>query len=133
MLPLAEKPKPACHPERSVHSNGLCKPCYLRQWRVENPTKHRGYKLKETYGLSLQDFDDLLKAQDNCCAICTKKFIDNERPVVDHKHGTKIVRGLVHYWCNTRLPAIEDNEFLENALRYLEDARRKENDQAGKV
>jgi hypothetical protein len=78
--------------------------------------------------MSLQDFKNRLEAQGNCCALCRKPF-GNERPVVEHNHETNFVRGLTHYWCNTRLTAVEDKEFLENALRYLEDAQRRYDEQ----
>jgi hypothetical protein len=60
--------------------------------------------------MSLQYFTNLLAAQGNCCALCRKPFGD-ERPVVEHDHETNFVRGLTHYWCNTRLTAVEDKEF----------------------
>jgi len=60
---------------------------------------------------------ELLATQHNQCAICSGdisvKFAD------DHSHETGQVRGLLCVRCNTRLPAVEDQEFVESARRYL--------------
>ena len=102
------------------------------KWKATNSLKELDCRLRYRYGITFEQFLILLIEQKGCCAICKRPFVD-ERPLVDHDHETKIVRGLVHYGCNTLLAAIENVDFLNNALRYLEDARRKENEQAGKI
>ena len=73
----------------------------------------------------------MMVEQNYTCAICRKPFGDSRSltPLIEHDHNTGFVRGLVHYWCNTRLTAVEDKEFLGNALRYLEDAQRRYDEQ----
>lgn len=67
------------------------------------------------YGISQLDWDHLLAAQGGLCAIC------RERPprVVDHDHGSLIVRGLLCNACNVRLVALDRDGWLQAALAYL--------------
>jgi hypothetical protein len=70
------------------------------------------------YGLEPADFDELVKKQQNKCAICgalDPKFH------VDHDHETGKVRGLLCDSCNRLLGHAHDRvETLTAAVRYLE-------------
>lgn len=61
--------------------------------------------LKHTYGIRLADYLQLLKNQDNCCAICKSKSSGGKKKYfsVDHNHQTGKVRGLLCCHCNTLL------------------------------
>jgi GDPmannose 4,6-dehydratase len=81
----------------------------------------------ETYGLTEQDFQSLVKLQNNCCAICKSPF-DMENTLktchVDHCHKTNVVRGLLCARCNLGLGQFKDNvEILRTASDYLEGKR----------
>lgn len=69
----------------------------------ERPEKFRAgmrrRHLFREYGLSVQEFDDLVKVQKGKCAICKKKV----KLVVDHCHSTGRVRGLLCSMCNGHL------------------------------
>ena len=52
------------------------------------------WRLRNTYGLSLEDFERKLKEQDNKCALCKKPFTST--PSIDHNHKTGEFRGLLH-------------------------------------
>ena len=134
ILPSEHK-KATCHPDRQVVGNGLCGACYQREWRKENPEKRQIYQRRNSYGVSPQDFDRMMAEQNYRCAICRQPFGEDRpsRPLIEHDHNTGFVRGLVHYWCNTRLTAVEDKEFLGNALRYLEDAQRRYDEQGATI
>ncbi len=78
----------------------------------------RKARLKK-YGLSLEDFDEILNQQKGVCAIC------NENPegqlAVDHDHNTNKIRGLLCRACNRGIGIFKDNtERLESAIEYLE-------------
>ena len=84
---------------------------------------HRGYlnaRLKYKYGITIDDYDELLKLQRNVCAICGKKE-KQKRPLgVDHNHKTKRVRGLLCHKCNVLLGLCgEDTDILVSAISYL--------------
>jgi DNA-directed RNA polymerase subunit RPC12/RpoP len=55
----------------------------------------------KVYGLTLEQYDKILKHQGYRCAVCKKPFTD-KTPHIDHEHGGH-VRGIVCAYCNTRL------------------------------
>lgn len=88
----------------------------------------------DTYGITLEEYDQLLAFQDGKCYICQRSPRYNMD--VDHDHAMEKVllggfspivakrlsiRGLLCKLCNRRiLPAARDNvEVLERAIRYL--------------
>lgn len=80
----------------------------------------KGAKLQKRYGITSVEFEGMLKAQGNVCAVCAHPF--HSTPVVDHDHVTGAVRGLLHTRCNTALGTVEWYDFkmwLRGAGRYL--------------
>lgn len=83
-------------------------------WAKENPDRmivhQRKSSLKFLYGLSQDQYDALMIAQCNCCALC---HTDNPGRgsrghwMVDHCHKGKHVRGLLCHKCNTLLGSYE--------------------------
>jgi hypothetical protein len=82
------------------------------KWRVANMAKtavaRRNSIIKSQYGLTPDQFDALLEAQDGKCALCHAE--DHGRSTVkasswniDHNHQTGAVRGLLCTSCNTAL------------------------------
>jgi len=79
--------------------------------------------LKKTYGLSLEDYDKMLKEQNNLCAICEEKDTKDKWGclAVDHDHKTGKIRDLLCYKCNAGIGLLNDNkELLIKAIKYLE-------------
>lgn len=95
-------------------------------WQRKNPEKRKGYRIKATYGISFDDFLDMLKAQENKCKICGTAHSMNTsktRLCIDHDHVTGKVRGLLCDKCNRGLGVFRDNpEFLLKAAEYLKNA-----------
>lgn len=78
----------------------------------------RSYNLKKRYGITQAQYQEMLVAQDNKCAVCGNHF--SKTPHVDHNHITGEVRALLCYKCNSVLGyAYEDVEILQNAIDYL--------------
>lgn len=75
------------------------------------------------YGLSIEDFDELLAMQDGGCAICGREDYGTSqarRLAVDHCHSTGTIRGLLCWNCNTVLGKFEDDpDRLVAAALYL--------------
>lgn len=82
-----------------------------------NKSVHLAYKLKNFYGLSLMDYDNLVKKQEKKCAICAKVPIVL---CVDHCHTTGKVRGLLCHGCNLALGHFKNERLLTAAKSYLE-------------
>lgn len=38
---------PSCHPSQPYHSKGLCRYCYLKQWKESHPEKVKTYRSQE--------------------------------------------------------------------------------------
>lgn len=95
------------------------------EWRKNNPDKmaihYRKRNLKIKYGMSLEDYDNLLAKQNHVCAICEQKETIPNRPLsVDHCHDTGKVRGLLCNDCNRNLIAQRnDAEIFYRAAKYI--------------
>lgn len=81
--------------------------------------------LKNTYGISLEDYQELFNKQQGRCAICGssgfKMKVENRQSIViDHCHENGHVRGLLCHNCNRGLGLFQDSpELLEKAIEYL--------------
>ena len=72
------------------------------------------------YNLTQEEYDNMLKEQNNCCALCSESF-GTENPHIDHDHNTGEVRGLLHGICNRGLGCFKENKGkLSLAIKYLE-------------
>ena len=69
------------------------------------------------YGITLHDYRQMLEKQNGVCALCGDEMV---RPVVDHCHQTKRVRGILCHPCNIKLPVVEDMGWVMLAWAYLE-------------
>lgn len=96
-------------------------------WVAANKEKHSATKLardlRVNYGLTVEQYNEMRKAQDYCCAVCGREEIlcPKRKFHVDHCHQTKIVRGLLCSQCNTALGLAGDNPItLRQLAAYLE-------------
>lgn len=100
------------------------------RYRERNPERaantSRNTHLKNTMGISLKIYEELLAAQRGVCAICGNVETALGRGgaikplAVDHCHTTGRVRGLLCYACNTMLGFSKDNvTVLQTAINYL--------------
>lgn len=75
-------------------------------------------KYERVYGITIKDYNRMLKKQNNVCAICKKSIKDNGRRLfVDHDHKTGKIRKLLCYQCNTALGWYERNK--KQISKYL--------------
>jgi hypothetical protein len=91
-------------------------------WRDKNSyNKNRHYKIK--YGISVDEFHELIKSQNNNCVLCGNEFVlshKNTKPHLDHCHETNTVRGALCNYCNLMIGYAKDNRStLANAIAYL--------------
>ena len=74
----------------------------------------------QTYGITQDNYNELLELQDNKCAICFNT--PKKKLFVDHCHSTGKVRGLLCQHCNFVLGQAKDStEILFNAISYLQE------------
>lgn len=81
----------------------------------------REFRLKTKFGITIYEYDQILKTQDYKCAIClSDKSWGTGRFHVDHNHITGEIRGLLCQRCNTGLGLLYDSEdILLKAITYL--------------
>jgi len=123
-------------------AHGPCTACSLKkgsEYRMANPgstpAKSRGNRrlyLMKAYGMTLQDYDEMLAAQGGGCAICggTQKPKGHGFMPVDHCHAVcpnqkeaapelrrAAVRGILCQPCNS---IVRERERLAGAVAYLD-------------
>jgi len=119
-----EKPLDSFPRERRS-SDGVtarCKECtsnYQREWREQ-----RGGNLYDRtirYGISPEEYEELLDEQLNCCACCGSSNPRRKAGfVIDHDHETGSIRGLLCHNCNIGIGLLGDSlGGLEMAINYL--------------
>jgi hypothetical protein len=89
-----------------------------------DPDMQREQRMKREYGITIQDYEAMVKAQNNECAICFASGDQerNRRLVIDHCHASGKVRGLLCNKCNLLLGHAQDTiGRLERAILYLSD------------
>src|SRR5579872_193612 len=144
-----DKPDDAYYKD-SKHSDrlrGSCIECMAAQnktWRKENPEKERASgrtwrknnhtrqrqteksrELKKKYGLTIEDYEAIMMAQNHKCAICRTPLIMYGsmigKTAVDHNHANGQVRGILCWHCNCALGSMRDNvEIAKSCVEYLE-------------
>lgn len=82
----------------------------------------RGYALKRKYGITLEQYEELLEKQGRCCAICERHESEFKTSLaVDHDHHSRRIRGLLCTSCNYRMVARHrDGELLRKIADYIE-------------
>lgn len=96
-----------------------------KHWRDRNPNKVRAMQLRNAFGISPEQYDQLFEAQGGVCAICNQKEPVRKHLAVDHVHGTNppVIRGLLCNRCNPALGAFQDSpKLLLSAVEYLRKA-----------
>lgn len=101
--------------------------CSIRRKRnsKENSDKESLKAIKyrfKTYGLTLQDYQNLYEKQNGYCPICNKHQSEFARSFdIDHCHTTGKVRSLLCNLCNSGIGHLKDNiTYLQRAITYLE-------------
>lgn len=117
----------------------MCLPCrreYRQQrrmagleptgWPKLTPEQHRRANLKRYFGITPEQYDEMLQRQGGVCAICGNpeqhRYRGEPRRLsVDHCHGKGKVRGLLCSDCNMGLGQFKDDPVrLRAAIKYLQ-------------
>ena len=91
------------HNQNSSALHSYCKTC--EKFKI----------ILKKYGLSRENYFQLLKDQNGCCKICNNKT----ELVIDHNHKTNKVRGLLCHRCNWQLLAALENEKEERIKEII--------------
>lgn len=96
--------------------------------KARDPLYYRKKNLRQSHGLTTDDYDAMLAAQSGLCAVCCapERIVHpaTKRPqplCVDHDHRTGHTRGLLCSRCNSTLGYVDDNILILHAMiAYLE-------------
>ena len=84
-----------------------------QKWRSANKDR----RLRDNYGITKEQYDDMIVAQEGRCDICSCPM---QKPAVDHCHVTEHIRGLLCFKCNNGLGIFNDDlGLLQAAIQYL--------------
>jgi hypothetical protein len=101
---------------------------YTARYRIQEryyDTNRNSY-LKRVYGITLKEYNDILKSQSYSCASCGNADAGTRSKFntfcVDHNHKTGKVRGLLCSSCNRAVvPTVEYYESrIAAAIKYLQ-------------
>lgn len=120
----------------SAGPKNVCKDCYATQatpYQQLPPERKarrleyaREYRLATKYGLTVEQYEAMLEAQEGVCAICEQPETKTSRAsrvhllAVDHDHATGAVRSLLCNRCNQVLGLmLDDPDLLRAAAHYV--------------
>src|ERR1035437_3951143 len=88
--------------------------CYASHLQYSRDQAY-GYRLMRFFGLTFDEYQTKVAAQNGLCAICCRPSV-KKRLTVDHNHTTEQIRGLLCHRCNLVLGLIEESDTLALAL-----------------
>lgn len=101
------------------------------KWYAQNKTKANAvqscWHYRKSYGITKQQFLDLVAAASGKCRICNTPVVVGSRAlngaVLDHSHATGQIRGVLCHACNKGLGLFADDPIrLQQAVAYLSEA-----------
>jgi hypothetical protein len=113
-----------CFYKHGKYLTSKCRDC-TREYRKANYNSEveNARQRKKNYGISQEQYDEMLKRQGNGCKFCGKTPEENkQRLAVDHCHDTGKVRGLLCSTCNLGLGYfMDDISLLTKAILHIKE------------
>ena len=116
--------KGLCHKCNIDHQKGINHPRFQKEHKyMSGSDRTQDMYFKRNYGISLDQYNQMLMTQEFRCKICQKnQQFETKRFNVDHDHKTGKVRSLLCTQCNTGLGSFKDSlHLLEIAVQYLKE------------
>lgn len=110
---------------------GLCWGCYQKtpekkeynreyHKRPASKAKKQDIRLQNTYGISTEQKEQMIKQQNGVCPLCKKPFSRKKDIHIDHDHDSGEVRGILCSKCNLAIGLLyESIPTLINIINYL--------------
>ena len=102
-----------------------------KKWYFKNKQKadrkSKDWSLRRDFDITIEDYENILKNQNNKCALCEKsETIKRNGKIlslaVDHDHRTGKIRGLLCFHCNTAIGKFKDDiGLLLKTISYLQE------------
>lgn len=89
--------------------------------RERNAATFRKWYMKKQYGITVEEYDEMLARAENKCEICGVHQKDlKKKLVIDHCHDTGKLRGMLCHACNLAIGKLGDSyEKVKRATDYL--------------
>lgn len=117
-------PHSAYHPSKVRVANNPCAVCARGQMKSYHLTR-RDRDLRKNFGITLDQYKQLLELQNHQCPICLRKFEPNNYSYpIDHAHAGKFrgrIRAIVHDECNRHVLWAHDDSLQLRAAADLID------------
>ncbi len=99
-------------------------PDRVKAWRLKNRDRLnkqlREIHLRKKFGLTPEQYDEMLERQGGGCAICESPPTPGISLHVDHDHGTGEIRGLLCVRCNNGIGLFRESpDLLDRAVKYI--------------
>lgn len=90
----------------------------VKRWRENNPGKTKELQIRRKYGLSMQEYSNLIEKQQFQCAACGigLKDLPGSEIQIDHCHNTGNIRGILCGRCNRALGLLNDDPIKTQKL-----------------
>lgn len=116
-----------------VSCRGFCKSHYSKKKAADGhrppsatPANFRRARIKHRYGITADEYDGLLAAQDGKCAVCGQPPSDRNtrahwsgKLCIDHDHTTGAVRGLLCNDCNLAIGYARSEATARAMVKYF--------------
>lgn len=98
------------------------------KYRLKRIKQARDSHLRVKFNITQNDYDKILKTQNNVCAICKENGKDKKSKDgktirffhIDHCHKTNKIRGILCQSCNIGIGKLRDSvKVLESAISYI--------------
>ena len=97
-----------------------------QNWSLKNSVRKaatsRSWYLKRDFGITLEEYNEMLRQQNEVCSICGRKerIKRFKNLAVDHDKVSGKIRGLLCNHCNTAIGKLDHSvELLQSAINYL--------------
>ena len=91
-----------------------------KRYRMGATVKVRDTNLRKKYGITYNEYMDMLEKQGGVCLVCGLKSRERKVLCVDHCHASGVIRGLLCDRCNRVLGSVNDNMgLLLRMVQYL--------------
>ena len=106
-------------PDSAGGRNTICKACRKRPVKYD-PKRYRNNILKNRYGITEQQYNEIWELQGKKCAACLAAETKGNGWNLDHDHVTKKVRGILCHHCNMTIGnSKEEERRLRGCIQYL--------------
>jgi len=103
------------------HTFGKAKVCSACALARDDAGKVRASTIRRRFGVTTEQYDEMLARQNGGCAICGKTNPNGHRLAIDHNHRSGKVRGLLCRNCNSAIGQLLDSpELIRKAADYVE-------------